>query len=227
MDDTGDAPPASPTAGNAPFLTVSEAAQMLRLSPTSVQMLVERGLLKAWRTAGGHRRIVPSSVTELLRRQGVEPAAASGAPAAAPATAAVPGPAAPARAGLDLLVAEDDADLVNLYRARLGQMKPAPEIRIAGDGVRTLLAIGERVPDVLILDLGLPGISGMEALTALRADPRTARMPVVVVSGMRFDQMAALGPLPVGTLVLAKPVPFERLVGMLEAFAAARTLAAR
>jgi excisionase family DNA binding protein len=210
------------------FLTVREAAASLGLSPTSVQLLVEKGVLKAWKTAGGHRRIFPEAVREMLARRGQSPPAA-----VEPATGDVgaraslaPNPASeedrPAR--LDILVAEDDPELQRLYQARLRHFGDGVVLRVARDGVAALLAVGERVPDLMILDIGLPGLNGVEALNSLRADARTAGMPVVVVSGLSRREIADAGPLPSGTIVLGKPIPFDRLFGFIEGLLAVRAL---
>jgi excisionase family DNA binding protein len=202
------------------FLTVKEAADALSLSATSVQLLVERGALKAWRTAGGHRRILPDSILQLLRQRGL---------AEGPVTteARVDPRRDDAHSGirekltadtpLDVLIAEDDEFLEKLYQAKLHSLGFPMELRFARDGVQALLALGSRVPDALILDLGLPALNGMDTLRALRKDARTARVPVIVATGMSPDQIATLGPLPPGTTVINKPVPFERLGGYLEA----------
>lgn len=51
--------------------TTSEAARRLGVSSTTVQVMVERGELKAWRTRGGHRRISLDSVDSVQRQRGV------------------------------------------------------------------------------------------------------------------------------------------------------------
>jgi excisionase family DNA binding protein len=210
------------------FLTVKEAADALSLSATSVQLLVEKGALKAWRTAGGHRRILPDSILQLLRQRGLAEGPVTTEARVDPRrddthsdireklTADTP---------LDVLIAEDDEFLEKLYQAKLDSLGFPMELRFARDGVQALLALGSRVPDALILDLGLPALNGIDTLRALRKDARTARVPVIVATGMSADQIATLGPLPPGTTVINKPVPFERLGGYLEALYCLKQLA--
>lgn len=50
------------------FCTTREAAQLLGVSVGTVQLWVERGVLEAWKTTGGHRRVLRDSVDKLLRR---------------------------------------------------------------------------------------------------------------------------------------------------------------
>src|SRR3989475_10075373 len=74
-----------------PHYTTAEVAKLLGMAVRSVQLMVDRGDLEAWKTPGGHRRITRASVERWRGRQG-DAATTSGAPAAAPAPA-------PAQAG--------------------------------------------------------------------------------------------------------------------------------
>lgn len=202
------------------FLTVREAADALSLSTTSVQLLVERGALKAWRTAGGHRRILPDSVLTLLRDRGLADRPVADIVKVEPEFEDAGRNASEqpkADAALDVLIAEDDPFFRDLYQTKLRSIGMPLELRFAFDGVQALLALGSRVPDVLILDLGLPALNGVDTLYALRKDARTARLPVLVATGMSADKIAALGSLPPGSILVSKPVQFERLRGYLEA----------
>jgi excisionase family DNA binding protein len=210
------------------FLTVREAAEALSLSTTSVQLLVERGALRAWRTAGGHRRILPDSVLKLLGERGLTkdpaPHGLTVQPESNDHKSGVSEKLA-ADVVLDVLIAEDDEFLAKLYQTKLPSIGFPVELRFARDGVQALLALGTRVPDALILDLGLPALNGVDTLRALRKDARTARVPVIIVTGMSADQISNLGPLPPGTTVINKPVPFERLSGYLEALYCSKQIA--
>lgn len=57
------------------------------------------------------------------------------------------------------------------------------EVEIADDGRTALVAIAARRPDLILLDLGVPGIDGYEILARLRDDPATAVIPVVLLTG--------------------------------------------
>jgi CheY-like chemotaxis protein len=59
-----------------------------------------------------------------------------------------------------------------------------PDLRMlsAADGILGVALARERRPDVILMDINLPGISGIQALKALREDPATAHIPVVAIS---------------------------------------------
>ena len=78
-----------------------------------------------------------------------------------------------------VLICVDEADLRELVRVALGPHRRFVE---AGDG-HTALALVQRIdPDLVVLDLMLPGPSGVDVLRAIRNDPATRNVPVVVIT---------------------------------------------
>ena len=78
-----------------------------------------------------------------------------------------------------ILVCDDDANLRELVRAVLGPRFVFVE---AGDGKEALDVVRRDPPDLLVLDVMLPGIGGLEVLAEIRADDRIAHVPVVVIT---------------------------------------------
>jgi signal transduction histidine kinase/DNA-binding response OmpR family regulator/HAMP domain-containing protein len=82
--------------------------------------------------------------------------------------------------GGKVLAVDDDPDALEIVRRMLGGM--AYRVTTAPDGSIGLAAAQDQSPDVVVLDLMMPGLSGFEVLAALRADPRTANIPIVIVT---------------------------------------------
>lgn len=96
-------------------------------------------------------------------------------------------PAAAAEVELDLvrvLVVEDDPHLRALARTILEGA--GCRVATAADGDEALRTAHDHPPDVVVLDIGLPGLRGTGVATALRTDPATAAVRLVVVTGS-FD----------------------------------------
>jgi DNA-binding response OmpR family regulator len=93
-----------------------------------------------------------------------------------------PTPPAPIR----ILLAEDDAALAKLYASYATGRGHA--VSHARDGVETLAAALSQLPDVIVLDVAMPALDGRDVLLRLKADPRTAAIPVLVVSALGGDQ---------------------------------------
>jgi two-component system, OmpR family, response regulator MtrA len=82
----------------------------------------------------------------------------------------------------NVLVVEDDAVIRALYRAILGPRGHA--ITEVEAGEKALDAARASRPDVILLDIGLPGISGLDVLRLLKAQPDLAHVPVVIVTAL-------------------------------------------
>ena len=91
-----------------------------------------------------------------------------------------------------ILVVEDENDIRELIRYNLTQEGFAVEE--ASDGAEALDRIGRRAPDLLLLDLMLPRISGLELCRQLRSRAETARLPIIVVTakGAEVDRVVGL-----------------------------------
>lgn len=88
-----------------------------------------------------------------------------------------------------VLIVDDEGDLASLIEFNLQQA--GLETAIARTGEQALLLARQRVPDVVLLDLMLPDISGKEVCRRLRADPRTRAVPVVMLTarGEEIDRV--------------------------------------
>jgi diguanylate cyclase (GGDEF)-like protein len=83
-----------------------------------------------------------------------------------------------------ILIAEDDADEREAVAAGL---EPDYEVVAVVDGIQALASARLGAPDLLILDLRLPGMDGMAVLDALRTDVATSEVPVILLSGQADD----------------------------------------
>ncbi|MFO1318421.1 MAG: response regulator [Burkholderiales bacterium] len=174
--------------------TTREAARRLGVSLRTVQLWTESGVLDAWKTPGGHRRVLLTAVEKILAQR--MPAATT---------------ASSRERVLDVLVVEDEPSLLELYRLNFATFDTPIALRTAGNGYEGLIRIGERRPEVLVTDLMMPGIDGFRMLRTLMARPELADMRVVVVTGLQSRDVEDRGGLPPNVTVLGKPIPFDRL----------------
>ena len=91
-----------------------------------------------------------------------------------------------------VLIAEDEPSIVESLTFLLE--RAGFEVAVESDGRRALEAALARPPHVLVLDVMLPELDGYEILRRLRADPRGARLPVLILTakGQREDRETAL-----------------------------------
>lgn len=90
--------------------------------------------------------------------------------------------------GKTVLIADDEDDLRLLVQITLED--PAIRVVTAENGHRVLERVREELPDAIVLDWMMPGLSGIEVVKQLRADPETAEIPIVFLTAK--DQPADL-----------------------------------
>lgn len=187
-----------------------DAGKLLGVSLRTVQLWVDGGLLEAWKTVGGHRRITIASVKRLQEERTVVRSAGE--------------PKTEGQAGRKpvVLVVEDDADLLMLYETTLSLWEPPVTVLTANNGFDGLLRIGEAPPDLLVTDLSMPGIDGFQMLRSLHANPAVGEMRIAVVTGLDKDDIALRGGIPDDVVLFRKPVPFEHLKSLLDDLPALR-----
>ena len=84
-----------------------------------------------------------------------------------------------------VLVADDDGDILRLISQRLAHR--GYQVITAGNGDEALRAVFEELPDAAVLDGIMPGIEGHEICAQMRADARTADIPVVLLTAKAAD----------------------------------------
>jgi excisionase family DNA binding protein len=197
-----------PIAVEKSFCTTRQAATLLGVSVGTVQLWVESGLLQAWKTAGGHRRVLRDSVESLLHKK--------------PAAPVLSGPKVVIASGprrIRVMVVEDDPSLLRLYETQLSRWSIPMELTLMDNAISALLHMGRGGPDLLITDLHMPGMDGFAMLRVLNQSPEMARTKMVVVSGLDADEVNARGGVPTGVEVLAKPIPFAQLLSIAQGVA--------
>jgi DNA-binding response OmpR family regulator len=90
-----------------------------------------------------------------------------------------------------VLLVEDEADIRELIRYSLAQA--GLEVEEASDGAEALEKLRAFVPDLIVLDLMLPGMPGLEVCRRLRSRADTAKLPIMVVSARSNPSEKALG----------------------------------
>src|SRR5688572_11237470 len=90
-----------------------------------------------------------------------------------------------------VLIVEDDADIAALIAHYLEKAGYATDV--VPEGGRALSQARESQPDLVILDLMLPGLSGLEICKALRADNRTAGLPIIMLTARGEESERILG----------------------------------
>lgn len=181
------------------LLTSHEVGAMLQMDPSSVVKWVNDGILPAYRTPGGHRRIRSSDLLAFLRQHNMYiPDGLRGGAVRA------------------LLVDDDQTLLQSLARA-MKSHKDRVELATCASGIEALVRVGADRPDVLIIDVNMPEVDGLEVLRRLKGAAETKGIGVVLITGKptadlekKAGELGARG-------VLAKPLTAVKLLELLSA----------
>jgi excisionase family DNA binding protein len=175
------------------LITTTEAAEMLGVARTSVQIWVEKGMLRALKTPGGHRRIPRDSVETLLnswnRSVGSEKS----------------------EDNLSILVVEDDQVMLELYVSAINSWNFPVNLRTAENGFEGLIQVGRKEPSIIITDLKMPGMDGFQFVRSLKETTDLVGIKIIAVTSLEPEEIKKNGDLPIGVQVFQKPPPLNRI----------------
>jgi len=177
--------------------TTREAAEALGISVRTTQLWVESGQLRAWKTPGGHRRILWESVNEQLQQREEE--------------------CGSSLERFDVLIVEDDRIQRIILQSKIQEIGTEINVRTAYNGVEGLIKIGERQPQVLVTDLLMPGLDGFHLLKILTSSPVVRPIQIIAATGLTEAEINAQGGVPERVAVFHKPVQIPLFVAMVRA----------
>lgn len=178
------------------YLTPNEVAEMMMVSPVTIRQWAARGDLPALVTPGGHRRFVRSDIEDFARQRGL---------ALLPAD----------REEIRILIVDDDRPFSSYLNELLSMADNNIKLDFAYDG----FAAGQKVetfqPNIILLDLMMPGMDGYEVCQRLKADPNTKSLRIIAMTGYpspeNIERILKEG----AEACLAKPINTDELFNLL------------
>ncbi len=146
---------------NKPYLTPSEVAKLLMISPITVRAWAQKGLLPSHVTPGGHRRFLRESVEQFAKQYKT----------------------APPRNDLRVLVVDDDKQVAGFLVEWLTGLDEPFIVDTAVDGFEVGSKVHTFEPDIILLDLMMPKLDGFAVCRQIKADPNTRDIRVIAMTG--------------------------------------------
>jgi excisionase family DNA binding protein len=171
------------------YCSTTYAAKLLGLSVGTVQGLVEKNKLHAWKTQGGHRRISLHSINDYMLKNNFKFSAAES-----------------HEKHLRILLVEDDSVTREMLKGYCENSALPVDCTAMSSGMEALIDIASINPDLLITDLDMPGIDGFELLRTIRQNPQFNKMIILILSALPENVIKERGGIPEGCIYLAKPV---------------------
>jgi two-component system OmpR family response regulator len=152
--------------------TTHDLSRLLHVNPRSVINWIEQDLLQSFRTPGGHRRVRHEDLLAFLRKH------------------KIPMPGALAGGSFSVLIVEDEEDVSKMIQTFM-ETQNGYKVSTATDGINALLAVGRDRPDLMILDIKIPGVDGIEVCRQIKADPK-GKTAIIAISGQSDNGTRAI-----------------------------------
>jgi len=156
-------------------LTTGDVASFCHVSHVTVFRWIKKGFLNAYSTPGGHYRVRADDLVKFLDRQGMP----------VPEDLKGNGPL-----GRSVLLVDDDPDVLDILKKILST-EDGLDLDVAQGGYEACIKIGAKKPDLIIVDLFMPGFDGFSVIREIRANPDTAGAKILVLSGFGTESNRA------------------------------------
>ena len=167
--------------------STSEVAKYCHVTADTIRKWAEAGRIRVFKTPGGHRRIRREALLKFLRENNI-----------------------PVHDDLDdsgvrILIVDDEKAVISVVRRFLERSQAPFEIEVAMDGYDAGHQVATFRPDVVFLDLKLPGLDGFEVCRRIKQDPQHSNTQIVAMTGY-YDVDVAQRVVELGALLcLQKP----------------------
>lgn len=176
------------------YVSTKEAADLLEVSLRTIQLWEENGALQAWKTPGGHRRVLLKSVEKMLDERSLVKSKNSFA----------------VKTNLTIVLVEDDPDIVRFYELALSDIHSKINLLKCDNGFTGLIMVGQFCPSIVIVDLNLPDMDGFQMIRSLEAfEPPPKK--IIVNTALTADDIFGRGGLPEGVTILHKPLTLDQV----------------
>lgn len=152
--------------------STSEVAEFCHVTADTIRKWAEAGRIRVFKTPGGHRRIRRDDLLQFLRENGI------------------PLHESLQAGGNKVLVVDDEKAIISLVRRYLERSKIPFQIAMASDGYEAGHQVASFRPDVIFLDLRLPGIDGFEVCRRIKSEPATAGTHIIAMTGYFENEVA-------------------------------------
>jgi excisionase family DNA binding protein len=194
------------------YLTSVEVAAACGVSTRTVSNWIRDGAIPAHRTVGGHGRVSVEDLRRFLVERGMPVPRDLGGPSPSPSAAQErPTPEARRRR---VLVIDDDETLLEVVREFL--TSSGYEVETARHGFLAGYLAGHRRPDVILLDILMPGLDGYEVLALMRKRPEARGIPVIACTSLKGPEVEARIRAAGFHAYVKKPIDFRALLLLLE-----------
>lgn len=176
------------------LLTTHEISRLLQVDPTTVTKWIDRGLLTAYRTPGGHRRVRPSDLRSFLIAH------------------QMPLPHLLGTDRVTIVVVDDDEKALAAIRRSFRPYDRQVDLLMTTSGVEALLLVTERQPHGMLVDLNMPDLDGYEVCRRILERKQFAGIKLITMTSRVSNAVAESSRQAGALMCLEKPVNAAQVV---------------
>lgn len=186
--------------------TTHDISRLLQVDPSTVSKWIDRGMLLAFRTPGGHRRVRSGDLRSFLIAHQMP---------------------LPEELGSDvvrILVVDDEKPVLDAIKRQFKQFADRVEVSTTSSGIEAVLLVAENKPHGVLIDLNMPDLDGYEVVRRITARKQFEGVKLITMTGRHSPEVVAESLKAGAAACLAKPVQAETV---LELFKVPLALSAR
>ncbi|GEN05367.1 hypothetical protein MFU01_04040 [Myxococcus fulvus] len=174
--------------------TTHDISRLLQVDPSTVSKWIDRGILMAFRTPGGHRRVRSADLrTFLIAHQ-------------------MPVPEELGSGTVRLLVVDDERAVLDAVKRAFKPFSAQVELQTTTSGVEALLLVSEQKPHGMIIDLNMPDIDGLEVCRRIRARKQMEGVRLITMTPMHTADVVEQSKQAGALACLAKPLDVQQVL---------------
>lgn len=183
--------------GTKPYLTTGEIAKILHVTRVTAYHWIKLGRLKAVRVHHGKYRVSKNDFAEFIKQHKLENQVA-------PEILATP--------TVKILVVDDEPDVVKIIKTFLEKANPHYHVVGATSGFEAGQLVSSFGPDVVILDLVMPGVDGFSVCRKIKSDPQTRKTRIIAITAYSSEENLKKIRKEGADAVLTKPFDYQKLL---------------
>lgn len=181
------------------FFTTGDVARYCQVNVNTVKRWIRNGQLKAFKTPSGHFRVIRENFIQFVKKYGY------------PLESRLLGKR---EQNVDILIIDDDPSHLQLVTYLIHRFNESLTVATAGNGVEGFKMIDQMKPKLVLLDLNMPDISGMDLTKMVRSQESLAETRIGIISAfLDAGLRKSLARLQV-VRIITKPIQVDQLMGL-------------
>jgi excisionase family DNA binding protein len=183
-----------PSGSTDQLYTTHDISRLLQVDPSTVSKWIDRGILMAFRTPGGHRRVRSADLRAFL------------------ITHQMPVPDELGSGTVKLLVVDDERPVLDAIKRAFKPYAAQVELQSTSSGVEALLLVSEQKPHGMLIDLNMPDIDGLEVCRRIRARKQMESVRLITMTSNHSPEVVEQSKQAGAIACLAKPLDVQQVL---------------